>query len=69
MSNSDSTDNIPDAIVDVKTRCLNRLATQAMTSVHTRKKKAKVIDDWVKENMDIFDKAISEAYEKGLSDS
>jgi hypothetical protein len=68
MSNSDSTDNIPDAIVDVKTRFLNRLGTQAMTSVHTRKK-AKVIDDWVKENMDIFDKVISEAYEKGLSDS
>jgi len=68
MSNYDSTDNIPDAIVDVKTRFLNRLGTQAMTSVHTRKK-AKVIDDWVKENMDIFDKAISEAYEKGLSDS
>lgn len=65
MSDYHSTEHIPDAVVGVKTRFLNRLGTQAMTSVHTRKK-AKIIDGWVKDNMDIFDKAIKEAYEVGV---
>lgn len=64
MSDYHSTEHIPDGVVDVKTRFLNRLGTRAMASVHTRKK-AKIIDDWVKDNIDIFDKAIKEAYEAG----
>ena len=67
MSDYHSTENIPDEAAGVKTRLLNRLGTQAMTSVHTIQK-AEIIDEWVKDNMDIFDKAIKEAYEKGRAD-
>jgi len=62
MSDYTSTENIPDDIVGVKARMLNRISMQHM---NIPVDDIEAIDRFLKGNMDIFDDALSEAYGEG----